>query len=173
MPKKLTAQQQVFHDAYRETHNAATAYRRAGYVQDRQGVTKLWLQQRASQVLNTQSMQHALVLSRQETKQRNQITVDWVRDSHTRLMEGAEKRKDWKEARANLEDLGKIVGAYTNELTVITAQRKEYDEAEALEARKLSKLLLTNTIDVEAVQVDEKAPGEDALPPKGAGPEES
>lgn len=140
---KLRPQQQRFLDSYLETGNAATAYRKAGYVQDRKGVTQIWLQQRASQVLNRPSVQHALMLAKQETKQRNEVTLDWISDQHIKLMDASLAVGDRQTATRNLELLGKMVGAYSEQLNITTDQRKEYTEREQAEMKRISTILLT------------------------------
>lgn len=158
MPYKLTAQQQVFHDTYRETNNAATAYRRAGYVTERDGVELDWLQAKASQVMNTASMQHALVLSKQVTEQRKQVTADWVQDKLIQAYDQAKLDGDRPNTLRALELIGKTCGAFTENLNISTDQQREYSLEQRLAAKRLSTLLLTSkehVIDIEALPTEE------------------
>ncbi|KKK49571.1 hypothetical protein LCGC14_3133740, partial [marine sediment metagenome] len=146
----LRPQQQSFLNTYLETGNAATAYRKAGYVTERNGVELPWLQAKASQVLTSPSMQTALAVAvkdRDTQRQaREEISVDWVRDQHIMLKDKALASGNLLVATNNVIAIGKMNGAYTENLSITTEQRKEYDELERTEMKRISAHLLQKAL---------------------------
>lgn len=159
---KLRPQQQRFLDTYLETGNAATAYRKAGYVTTRDGVELDWLKSNATQVLRTASMQSAITLATQATvverEDKKEITLDWIRDQHIKLMDESLVVGDRQTATRNLEDLGKMHGAYTENLNVTTEQVRDYTEQERIDMKRITSLLLERKslpiLDVDADEVE-------------------
>ena len=103
-------------------------------------------------------------LAEQRKALQDQVTVELVRAAHVDLMDKAKARGDWSEARLNLEDLGKTVGAYKDSVTLEPAQVQALSEREHSEALRIAAIMLgqgQGSIDAECVPAQLPAPSVD------------
>lgn len=142
----MNPKQKAFFTSFIQDGNALKAYQDAGYVENRDGVPQAWLQRRAYSVLRGKAVRLA-ILEHEEQRARldeakRDYALDWIVSEHERLMQVAEEKGDLAVATRNLELIGRTRGVYSDSVVVDVAQRREYSEAEKIEAARLSRLLL-------------------------------
>lgn len=160
--RALSNAQQMYFKSYIVDSDAVKAYKAGGYIKEGQVLTQRQLQNKAWHVLNSTSMQAALavhVAKREaERAKEDAITIDAVRAKLVELELLARKQNNLAVAVKCVELQGKTCNAFTDNLNVTSDQRREYTEAQQIEAKRLAGILLREkyqlpVIDAEATEV--------------------
>jgi phage terminase small subunit len=120
-------------------HDAAKAALAAGYSPKRAAQTGRELVRKPKVIrrLALLEAENAKVQAAQTA-----ITLELLRFEHHRLARLNESLGNMGEARANWEDLGKMIGAYSEVVQLDLSKMRRFTEAEEVEARRVSALLL-------------------------------
>ena len=144
---RLIPLRQAFVAAYVKDGNALSAYLAAGYVTENHGKEREYLKRRAYSVIKGKTVSQALLEYRDRrdalAEARKDFALDWIVSEHERLMQVAESKGDLAVATRNLELIGRTRGVYADNVMIDVGQRREYSEAERVEAARLSRMLLT------------------------------
>lgn len=148
---KLSTPRQTFiHEYLTNGANAIAAYIAAGYA-DEDSLPKDKMQRRACSVLQGKAVRNALFEHENHRAELDSLKHDrimeWVRLEHLRLAEKCEAAGDYTNATRNLEGVGRMLGAYTDGVSVDVAAQRQYTEREALEAQRLARLMLDGQVD--------------------------
>ena len=171
--KKLTQQQKLFVREFRKDGDRIRAYREAGYRgATKDGKPSKYISQYSYHILNLPQVQDELDRLDSEDHARQQArdtyTLDWLRERHLDLLQASLAKGDMASATRNLEGIGRTMGAYKEGLQINTERIKEFSDKERREIKRITAILLDSK-PARLENLDQNAPGEGALPPKGPG----
>ena len=161
----LQPKARAFVAAFLKDRNAFAAYEKAGYDLGSTAPTSVKGKRRAYSVLKGKAVRQAIweqsqhVASLSEAHQ--QFALDWIVSEHERLMHAAEEKGDLAVATRNLELIGRTRGLYREGVQLDITARREYSEAEQVEAGRIAALLLRDA-EAEVVSVEVEEPGEES-----------
>ena len=145
--ERLTPRQQAYVASYVLDGKALQAYLAAGYVQSVNGHPQQWLMRRAYSVRRGQAVATAILEDRERRAQleadKQEHNLDSIVAELDRLKDLAVSKGDLAVAVRAVELVGKTRGFFTDGVRVDEGQRREYSEAERVEAARLSRMLLT------------------------------
>jgi len=149
-PNKVTPQQRAFAKEYYRTGNSLSAYKIAGYTwADKNGKPLKYLKQQCYRVSRLPAVQSELKRLEDRDTAGTRYTVEYVREEHVRLAALAEAQGDLSTATKNIEMIGKMCGAYANNLNISVNEQRVMSDAERIEAKRLAQhMLTTEVIDV-------------------------
>ena len=120
-PDKLTEREKRFCATYARTGNRVTAYKEAGYKWEEGGKSTKYMSQYISAILRRGKVRREIDRIQNELQERrltrDEITADFIRDEHARLAKLAEEKGDLTNATRNLEAIGKMIGAYADQVS--------------------------------------------------------
>lgn len=165
----MSAQQRAFFESYIVQHNTIQAYRDAGYVKpdDKRGPDAI--KNAAYAVLQGARIKAALAAHTAHVEQQAAIEAtmarEWVMAQHKDLYDLHVLEQRWGEARANLEDIGKAQGVYTDVTRIDVGERQALSESQESEARRLAGLLVADTVSGSGSSLvrDPGAPGDEIV----------
>jgi len=144
--QRLSVKAKAFLLEYFKSGNAVKAYQDAGYVTGKDEVEEVRLRRRAYSVLKGRRVSDARLEHARHSEEleeaRKQYQLDWIVSEHERLMKVAEIAGDLATATRNLELIGRTRGAYADVVQVDAGRRRDYTEAERIEARRIAGLLI-------------------------------
>jgi phage terminase small subunit len=144
--KALHSRAKSFVESYISVGNCVQAYKNAGYALGANDQDKVKVARRAYSVLNGKRVRQALMEHQSQRARLNEakatFALDWIVSEHERLKELAEQAGDLAVATRNLELIGRTRGVYREGLVLDVAERRQYSEAEQIEAARLARLLL-------------------------------
>ena len=141
---QLTARQMAFVLNYAtigsETyHNGRKSAIAAGYSEKSAGSTASLMLRRESTLTKIADLEAQQLAQQAATAG---FKLAWLQGEFARLAKKAEMEGSLSEARANLEALGKTMGAFKDNISVDVAERQQYTEREQLEGRRLARMLI-------------------------------
>lgn len=143
MRQTLTAKQQCALENYLNPqsdtfNNCLQSLVKAGY-------THTYAHKRGWQMLAQEHIIAAMAEYKRKIYDKQSITAEYIQSEHLRLAKLAEEKGDIANATRNLENLGKTIAAYTDNVNQHIQEQESIEQAEQAEAKRIAAIRLRET----------------------------